>query len=283
MRRFILPVLLVALFSACFSSVGSALADNLSDAETSEALAAHNAVRQAVAQAESMRLGGTVVIPDLTWDAGVAAVAQDWADQQAARLQQGLPPEHRPNNAYGENMYWAWSTPDQPDLSPTAAVQWWASEQQYYDYDTNTCAAGEQCGHYTQLVWSTTTQVGCGRSVWTATDGMHHVLWVCNYAPAGNLTINGEKLRPYSVSDTPPPGTGCAYNWTRTLEIGAQGEDVAELQRRLNAAGADLYVDGDFGPVTDQAVRDFQAANRLEVDGIVGPETQAALNQVCSE
>ncbi len=76
---------------------------------------------------------------------------------------------------------------------------------------------------------------------------------------------------------------GCPYPWTRTLEIGAQGEDVAELQRRLNIAGADLYVDGDFGPVTDQAVRDFQAANGLEVDGSVGPITQGVLDHICSE
>jgi hypothetical protein len=218
--------LLIALFSACFSSVGSAVAAslhaNLSDTEATEALAAHNAVRQRVAQAESLRLGGTVVIPDLTWDADVAAVAQDWADQQAAQLQQGAPwPEHRPNNAYGENMYWAWSTPDLPDLSPTAAVQWWDSEQQSYDYDANSCLGQAVCGHYTQLVWSTTTQVGCGKSEWSTEDGVHHVLWVCNYAPPGNLTINGEKLRPYSVADMPVPGMECAYAWTRTLEMGS--------------------------------------------------------------
>ncbi len=199
--------------------------------------------------------------------------------QQAARMQQGLAPQHRPNNAYGENMYWAWSSPNLPNRSPAAAVQAWANEQPFYDYATNSCIGGE-CGHYTQLVWSTTTQVGCGQAIWTQ-NGKNNVFWVCNYAPAGNITFNGQKLRPYSVTDAPAPGTNCAYAWTRTLELGAQGEDVTELQRRLNAAGATLEVDGDFGPITDQAVRDFQAANQLEVDGIVGPITQAVLDHVC--
>jgi hypothetical protein len=31
------------------------------------------------------------------------------------------------------------------------------------------------------------------------------VVWVCNYWPAGNLTINGEELRPYNVSAAPAP------------------------------------------------------------------------------
>lgn len=270
--------LLVALFSTGFSSVPSASASPLATL-SDEALAAHNAVRQRVAHDESQRLGGTVVIPDLIWNADVAAVAQDWADQQAAQLQQGLPrPEHRPNNAYGENMYWAWSTPDLPDQSPTAAVTWWASEQQYYNYDINTCAADKVCGHYTQLVWSVTTQVGCGQSTWTQ-DGNNYVLWVCNYAPAGNLTINGQLQRPYDVTAAAPgTETSCVYNWTRWLRYGAQGEDVLVLQMKLNATGEELGLDGIFGDATDAAVRRFQATHGLEVDGIVGPQTQAVLN-----
>ncbi|MEW2166067.1 peptidoglycan-binding protein [Streptomyces sp. NPDC007084] len=52
---------------------------------------------------------------------------------------------------------------------------------------------------------------------------------------------------------------------------------VTELQSLLNHHGADLAVDGDFGSLTDSAVRDFQAEKGLSVDGHVGPNTKAAL------
>ncbi|MFC8363556.1 peptidoglycan-binding protein [Streptomyces griseorubiginosus] len=52
---------------------------------------------------------------------------------------------------------------------------------------------------------------------------------------------------------------------------------VTELQSLLNHHGADLAVDGDFGPLTSSAVRDFQSEKGLSVDGKVGPNTKAAL------
>ncbi|WP_327727172.1 DUF2272 domain-containing protein [Streptomyces sp. NBC_00487] len=52
---------------------------------------------------------------------------------------------------------------------------------------------------------------------------------------------------------------------------------VTELQSLLNHHGADLAVDGDFGSLTNSAVRDFQAEKGLSVDGHVGPNTKAAL------
>jgi flagellum-specific peptidoglycan hydrolase FlgJ len=56
------------------------------------------------------------------------------------------------------------------------------------------------------------------------------------------------------------------------------GEHVKLLQERLKAAGFDPGpIDGEFGPKTDAAVRAFQQARGLEVDGVVGPQTWAAL------
>ena len=63
-----------------------------------------------------------------------------------------------------------------------------------------------------------------------------------------------------------------------TLRWGSTGPEVEQLQQLLKQAGY-YYgpVDGKFGPLTYSAVRRFQEASSLNVDGIVGPQTMAAL------
>lgn len=57
-----------------------------------------------------------------------------------------------------------------------------------------------------------------------------------------------------------------------------QGDDVKELQTLLDKHGFPCgEIDGIFGPATDTAVRSFQKANGLTVDGKVGEKTWAAL------
>ena len=61
------------------------------------------------------------------------------------------------------------------------------------------------------------------------------------------------------------------------LKEGSVGPAVSAVQWKLDAAGHDVKVDGDFGSKTAAAVRAFQEANNLEVDGIVGQVTWGAL------
>jgi peptidoglycan hydrolase-like protein with peptidoglycan-binding domain len=63
-----------------------------------------------------------------------------------------------------------------------------------------------------------------------------------------------------------------------TVREGSHGAAVVKLQQALIARGYDPHgVDGSFGPKTDAAVRAFQRAHGLKVDGLVGPITWHAL------
>lgn len=121
----------------------------------------------------------TVGVAHLSWDDTVAESAQGWAD---ALVADSCAFEHENQYVYGENLWWAtW------DGTPTEVVDDWGSEVDDYDYDANDCAPGKMCGHYTQIVWSTTETVGCGQGVCSDDS----VIWVCRYDPPGNWV--GEK------------------------------------------------------------------------------------------
>lgn len=57
------------------------------------------------------------------------------------------------------------------------------------------------------------------------------------------------------------------------LKLGSRGNEVKLLQEKLN-----LKVDGIFGPITEEAVKNFQKSNGIKVDGIVGANTLSKLN-----
>ena len=56
-----------------------------------------------------------------------------------------------------------------------------------------------------------------------------------------------------------------------------EGSDVVRLQEALEKAGIAVGVDGEFGPGTDKAVKEFQQKKTLTADGIVGSKTLAAI------
>jgi peptidoglycan hydrolase-like protein with peptidoglycan-binding domain len=61
------------------------------------------------------------------------------------------------------------------------------------------------------------------------------------------------------------------------LELGDRGNQVVSIQKMLVAAGFAVGERGVFDEITEEAVRQFQEAKGLRVDGIVGPQTLAAL------
>jgi len=115
---------------------------------------------------------------ELKWSETLANSSQAYADELAASGAF----QHDPNNDnYGENL--AAST---ADMSFKYATELWNAEKSDYDYNTNSCTAGAQCGHYTQNIWKNTTEMGCASATYTAGDYTGGTVVVCRYNPPGN-------------------------------------------------------------------------------------------------
>src|SRR5262245_16890996 len=72
---------------------------------------------------------------------------------------------------------------------------------------------------------------------------------------------------------TPPePGPDPGPDQLPVLKKGSKGPSVAYMQSLIPK-----WIDGDFGPTTESLVKEFQRSKGLEVDGICGPDTWAAL------
>ena len=177
---FLILVGALALVTACEQGSGSSTtaADSGVSADTSGggpaadplgAVAAHNAARG--------RSPASPPLADMVSSPTLAATAQAWADQ--CRF------EHNSNRGQvGENIFWGSAT-----YTADQVVTSWEGEVADYDYATNTCAAGKVCGHYTQVVWRDSVNVGCAvKDCTTVVNASAGQIWVCNYDPAGNFT-----------------------------------------------------------------------------------------------
>lgn len=131
---------------------------------------------------ERARMG----VPALRWNPELAASAQQWADRLATTGRFEHAPENKASPE-GENL-WAGT---KGYYAPEAMVDAWVREKRYFRPgkfpDTSTTGQVEDVGHYTQLVWRETGEVGCAKAASAREDIM-----VCRYAQAGNWI--GEKV-----------------------------------------------------------------------------------------
>lgn len=133
-------------------------------------LAAHNAERAAIG------------VPPLRWNDDLANDALMWARQLAATGRFEHSPDEPGKEPQGENL-WA-GTPRA--YSPEAMVGLWAAEKKDYRagvFPNNSRSDDvERVGHYTQLIWRGSGEVGCATAV-----GRSEEFLVCRYSQAGNV------------------------------------------------------------------------------------------------
>jgi pathogenesis-related protein 1 len=123
----------------------------------------------------------------LSWDSTVAAYAADYAEKRKSDCR-----NVHSNGPYGENLFQgvahiSWTASD--------ALFSWLGEAKNYNCTGNTCKDGQECGEYTQLMWTNSTRVGCA-SVTCDDSAGGGTFIACNYDPPGNVA--GQ--RPYSCS-----------------------------------------------------------------------------------
>jgi pathogenesis-related protein 1 len=133
---------------------------SVSSSEEKSLLEAHN------------RLRAKHCAPPLSWSPKVAASAQKWANTLRDR---GCMLGHS-GGQYGENL----AAGTEGAMDAAQVVGMWYEEIKRYSFRRG--GFSMKTGHFTQVVWRETTQVGCGHSRCNGLD-----VWICQYDPPGNV------------------------------------------------------------------------------------------------
>jgi len=174
--RFVSRALLVLIFAACSGPTqvvepaplppapppAAAAKGDLPPAALRGLLTAHNQLR------------ARHCAPALAWSRRLAQVAQAWADRLARRCAL----EHS-RGRLGENL----AAGTAGSMSAADVARLWYSEVRGYNFRRG--GFSMNTGHFTQLVWRSSAQLGCGASVCRGLQ-----IWVCNYDPPGNVQGN---------------------------------------------------------------------------------------------
>jgi chitosanase len=115
-------------------------------------------------------------------------------------------------------------------------------------------------------------------------DAFKQIIGAKNWPLALAIPVRGLSITEAALNNvaTPVkvPAEGTPHRLLRLKSPPLSGPDVSWLQERLARAGIHVAETGEFDQATDQAVRAFQENNNLKADGVVGPVTRSALEDL---
>lgn len=143
--------------------------------------------------------------PALVWSKSLAKDAASWGKE--CRW------EHDGSNkSQGENLYASFGYPEDT-LYQNAATSWY-DEVALYDFENPQNSKFKDVGHFTQMVWKSSTRLGCARV--SCADGQNgpfssNGAWlyvVCRYSPPGNMMSSGNDAYTYFKENVLKAGNG---------------------------------------------------------------------------
>ena len=146
----------------------------------------------------------------ITWNDSIATAAARLSESCIFR--HGAPLSSQDTSVkYGENIH----AEAGRAIDLERAINAWHNERSHYDYDTARCAAGKTCGHYTQMVWAATRQIGCSIHRCEHLRGFKSpqnstMFLVCNYLPMGNVQNQKAYVKGEACSKC---GSGSGWCW----------------------------------------------------------------------
>lgn len=172
------------------------------------------------------------------WNKDLEKKAQDWAN----KLTENCEFKHNPdktygnnkNNKAGENLYISANSKiiqmNNENMASSflkADKAWWDEKKFYSPNNVNPFKFGMNVGHFTQMAWANTMEIGCGYSLYEDSRFASNEIVVCNYAPAGNFM--GEAL----------------YKQGKPCSECSQGKTCCEVYAGLCASGSGIYINTD--------------------------------------
>ncbi|XP_053140251.1 serotriflin-like [Hemicordylus capensis] len=219
MIMFIVLLSLAALLqpSAGLSPGSEFAAGSTTTAEQQKAIVdKHNALRREVEPTARNMLR-------MEWNSEASENARSWAAQCTL--------SHSPSNQRivnevecGENLYM--STAPQ---SWSTAIQSWYDEKKNFKYGIGAVHPNDVVGHYTQVVWYSSYQIGCAAA--SCPNATYQYYYVCHYCPAGNVV--GSLKMPYasgpSCEDCPTAcDNGLCTNPCKYVDMYSNCADLAK-------------------------------------------------------
>lgn len=176
MRRIFMSMLLLFALSSNAQSIPANTGSKINANDAIKLLNHHNKVRAEVG------------VGKLNWSASLSSYAQSWADELAAKKckMKHSDCKDETGKILGENIFWGSSS---SLYGPLDASMSWYEEKSDYKGKPIGEDRGKMIGHYTQMVWRKTQEVGAGQAYCPGGG----IIIVASYYPAGNFV--GE--RPY--------------------------------------------------------------------------------------